>query len=119
MDRRELVRQYKETPRPAGIFGVRNTASGRVLIGASVNLPGVFNRERFQLAQGSHPDRELQQDWNRLGPDAFAFETLDRLEPADAPGADQAAELRALLRLWLDKLAAAGVPLYPESRRGA
>ena len=119
MDRKAQIRRYKETPRPAGIFGVRNTVSGRMLVGASANLPGVLNRERFQLEQGSHPDKELQRDWNELGPDAFAFETLDRLEPGDAPGVDQADELRALRRLWLERLAESGVALYPESKRGA
>jgi hypothetical protein len=117
MDRKALIRRYKETPRPAGVYGVRNNASGKTLLGASANLPGILNRERFQLECGSHPDEELQQDWNDLGPDIFTFETLDQLEPSDAPGYGPAADLRALKQMWLEKLTAAGVALYAESRR--
>jgi hypothetical protein len=59
LDRRDLIRKYKETPRPADIYRVRNTINGRSVVGASLNLPGMFNRIRFQLEHGSHPDGEL------------------------------------------------------------
>ena len=117
IDRKARARQYKDTPRPAGIFAVRNTASGRSLIGPTPDLPGMLNRQRFQLEMGSHPDRELQADWNALGPDAFAFEVLDRLDPGDDPGADQAGELRVLHEMWTEKLTGSGVSLYPSSVR--
>jgi hypothetical protein len=35
MNRKELIRQYKETPRPMGVYRVRNAQSGRSLVGAS------------------------------------------------------------------------------------
>jgi hypothetical protein len=117
VDRKALVREYLETPRPAGVYGVRNTATGKTLLGLSPNVPGVLNRQRFQLQNGSHPDKELQADWNDLGPDAFTFETLDLLKPSDDPGYDSAEDLRTLKTMWLEKLAALGVPLYPRSRR--
>jgi hypothetical protein len=88
-DRKELIRRYKETPRPAGVYRVRNLVSGKSLLGSSPDLPAILNRERFQLDAGLHPDKELQKDWRELGPNAFAFETLDRLErparPATTP----------------------------------
>jgi RimJ/RimL family protein N-acetyltransferase len=116
-DRKALVREYLETPRPAGVYRVRNKVSGKTLVGSSPNLPGILNRQRFQLNNGSHPDKELQSDWNALGPDAFTFETLDLLKPSDDPGYDPAEDLRALKEMWLDKLTASDVPLYPRSRR--
>jgi len=116
-DRKVLVREYLEAPRPAGVYRVRNTASGKSLLGSSPNVPGVLNRQRFQLQNGSHPDKELQSDWNDLGPDAFTFETLDLLKPSDDPGYDPSEDLRALKEMWLEKLTAAGVSLYPRSRR--
>ncbi len=119
LDRKAATREYKQTPRPAGIFRVRNVAAGKSLVGASVNLPGTLNRQRFQLEHGSHPDRELQRDWSERGPEGFAFEVLDRLEPRDDPAYDPAADLRVLKEMWLEKLAAAGEALYPQSRRGA
>jgi hypothetical protein len=115
MVRKALVREYLETPRPAGVYGVRNTATGKTLLGLSPNVPDVLNRQRFQLQNGSHPDKELQADWNDLGPDAFTFETLDLLKPSDDPGYGPSEDLRALKEMWLETLAASGVPLYPRS----
>ena len=112
MDRKELIRQYKETPPPAGVFAIRNTIDGKALVSASVNMPGMLNRMRFQLEMGSAPFPELQADWNRLGESAFTFETLDTLEPSDDPAADTQEELDELLGMWLDKLALPAEKLY-------
>ncbi len=117
MDRRARIREYKETLRPAGVYVVRNRASGKVLVGASTDLPGALNRQRFQLEHGAHPDRALQADWNALGPDAFTFEVLDQLKPSNEPGYDPADDLRVLKELWLEKLVAANTVLYPSSKR--
>jgi hypothetical protein len=117
LDRKALVREVLETPCPAGVYVVRNTASGKTLLGSSLNLPGMLNRQRFQLEGNLHPDKELQADWNDLGPDAFTFETLDLLKPSDDPGYDSTEDLRTLKTMWLEKLAASGAPLYPRSRR--
>jgi hypothetical protein len=116
-DRKARIREYKETRQPAGIYRVRNTATGRSLIGSSINLPGMLNRQRFQLEHGSHPDPELQKDWKELGPDAFTFETLDLLKPPDEPTYDPTADLRVLKELWLEKLTESGEPLYQQSLR--
>jgi len=104
LDRRELIRKYKETPRPAGIFRVRNTINGRSVVGASLNLPGMLNRIRFQLEHGSHPDGELQNDWRAFGAEAFMFETLDQLAPSSDPGHDPTKDLQVLLQMWIEKL---------------
>jgi hypothetical protein len=117
MDRREKIRLYKETPRPAGVFRIVNTTNGKSLLGSSPDLPGMLNRQRFQLENGSHPDRELQNDWNNLGSDVFTFEILDKLEPPKEPGYDPSEDLRALKQLWLDKYTESGEPLYSQSRR--
>ena len=104
-ERRELKRRYKESPRPTGVFRLRNVENGRVLLGSSVNLPATWNKLRMQLDTGSyllHP--ELQQDWKTLGAQAFEFEVLEELEPPDAPDWDPRADLDALLQLWLEQL---------------
>ncbi len=105
MDRKEMKRQYKETPRPAGVYRIRNTRTGKASVGASVNVQAMLNRQRAQLRTGAHPNRALQQDWNADGADAFTFEVLDTLTPRDEPGFDLDAELRLLEELWLEKLA--------------
>lgn len=108
MDRKERIRAYKESPRTMGVYRVRNLRNGKSLVGSSVDVPAMLNRQRFQLGAGGHPDRALQADWTESGPDAFVFETLDTLEPSEEPGWDPAADLKALEAMWLDKLGCAG-----------
>ncbi len=118
MDRKRAIREYKEGRRPMGIFRVRNTVSGRWLVGATVDLPAALNRQRATLRLGGHPDRDLQGDWNELGPDAFVFEVLDTLEAAEGPEYDPAEDLGVLEQLWLERCAAAGgVPYRYRQRR--
>jgi hypothetical protein len=119
MDRKAMRRQYKETPRPAGVFAVRNTCEDRLLIGVSPDLPGMLNRQRFQLEMGSHPDKALQADWNRLGSESFRFEVLDELEPVDGTTSDLSEDLSVLRDEWLERLSVAEQSLYPSSLRRA
>jgi len=102
--RRELVREYKQTPRPAGVGAVRNTASGKILLVASTDVPALLNRHLAQLRLGAHRNAALQADWDRLGADGFAFEVLDTVAPADTPGYDATEDVATLEALWLDKL---------------
>lgn len=104
MDKKALKRDYKETARPMGVFQIRNSRNGKVLIGTSIDLPAILNRHRAQLGFGSHRNRELQKEWNEQGADAFEFEILDALPPSDRPAYDPADDLRALEELWLEKL---------------
>ena len=109
MDRKALVRSYKETRRPMGVYRVRNVRDGRSLVRASVDLPASLNRERTQLRFGGHRNADLQRDWNALGPDAFAFEVLDTLTaPDDQPSYDAADDLAVLEALWRERLVSAG-----------
>jgi hypothetical protein len=118
IDRKARIREYKESPPPAGIFRVRNVASSTSLIGQTANLPGMLNRLRFQLEMGSHPDKDLQADWNSSGEGAFEFSVLDTLEPSDDPAADLSADLAVLHEEWLERLAESGERFYPGARRG-
>jgi hypothetical protein len=118
--RKERIREYKETRLPAGVYVVRNTLTGKSLVGSSPNLPGMLNRQRFQLDMGGHPDKELQADWKESGPGSFEFEVLDQLETPEGTVSAQAEDLRALLAMWLEKLSESGVELYGRSlRRGS
>ena len=113
VDRKALIREYKNTPRPMGVYRIRNLQDERALIGVSRDVPAALNRHRAQLRMQSHPQKQLQSDWNELGSEAFAFETLDLLEPpADAAGYDPTDDLRELERLWREKLAPEGDPGY-------
>lgn len=98
--RKEWIELYKQARRTAGVYCIRNTVTGRVLLGSSVNLHGPFNRHRTELRLGSHRCPALQADWNRLGEDAFAFEVLDAV-PAELAGLERDEALRQLEKKWL------------------
>ena len=105
MDRKEMVRKYKETPRPAGIFRVQHIPSGRTLLGSSPDAPAMLNRIRAELKMKGHRNRSLQADWDADGPDAFLFEVVDLLPPSENPERDFDADLATLEALWIEKFA--------------
>ena len=103
-----------------GVFRVHNTVTDKSFVGLSPDLPSMLNRQRFQLEHGSHPNHALQEDWNRLGSEAFVFEILDSLSPSERPDSDPAEDLRVLEQLWLEKLSPFGERGYNvESRRAS
>jgi group I intron endonuclease len=102
--RAELKRTYKETPRQAGIYHIKNSKTGKVLLGSSTNLHGPLNKHRFILSTGRHDNAALQNDWNQFGPDAFSFEILEIVKPSDDPSFCLEDELTLLEQIWLEKL---------------
>jgi len=112
--RADLKRAYKETPRQAGIFQIRNIQTGKILLGSSTNLHGPLNKHRFMLSIGSHDNAVLQQDWNRFGADAFTFEILEIVKPNDDPIFNIDDELTLLEQIWIEKLQPMGERGYNE-----
>jgi hypothetical protein len=106
--KKELKREYKERPKPAGVFQVKNIASGKVLLGSSLNLEGSLNKHRFMLMSGSHRNKALQQDWNSGEPDSFVFEILETVKVSDDPGFNLNDELTLLEQIWLEELQPVG-----------
>jgi len=102
-ERKAAIAAYKERTSTPGIFAVRCAATGEVWIGESPNIDTHENRLWFTLRQNAHMNRELQAAWTAHGPDAFAFEQLERLEAEDV-----AYVLRALLKergaAWLAQI---------------
>ena len=106
IDKKALRKAYRQVQREAGVFQIRNTTNGKVLLGSSLNLHGPFNRLRFTLNFGSHGCAELQRDWNELGEDAFAFEVLVNLgpQPEGQSAYERSLELQLHEEEWLDRL---------------
>lgn len=102
--RKDIHREYKERVKPAGVFQVKNTANGKILLGSSLNLEGPLNKHRFMLRIGSHTNKELQKDWNEFGPDNFSFEILEEVKIQDNPNFNLKDELTLLEQIWLEKL---------------
>ncbi|MDF2568995.1 MAG: group intron endonuclease [Sporomusa sp.] len=102
--RKELKLAYKQTPRPMGVYQIKNHKNGKVLVSGSMNLPAFFNSQRFQLSLKSHRNKALQEDWNLYGPDAFSFEILETIDGDKIAEADWRDAVSALEEKWLNTL---------------
>jgi hypothetical protein len=102
--RQDIKREYKERKKPAGIFQIKNTSSGKVLLGSSLNLEGPLNSAKFMLTIGSHKNEALQKDWNAFGADKFVFEILEVVQLKDTPDFNLEDELTLLEQIWIEKI---------------
>lgn len=102
--RGELKREYQERAKQAGVFQIKNTVNGKILLGSSLNLDGPLNYHKFALTIGGHRNQVLQQDWNTYGPDGFVFEILDVVKVTDDPSFNVMDELTLLEQLWIEEL---------------
>jgi group I intron endonuclease len=112
--RHDLKREYRERKKPAGVFQVKNTANGKILVGSSLNLEGPLNRHRFLLSIGTHGNRALQDDYDKYGPDKFVFEILEVVRVKDTPEFSIEDELTLLEQIWLEELKPFGDRGYNE-----
>ncbi len=101
--KKALIRQYKQSPPPAGLFRLTNERTGRFLVGASRNVQARLNRFRMDLKTNAERNEALQLDWRAQGGEGFQFEVLDTLDPSADPKADLDEELETLLELWWEK----------------
>lgn len=115
--KKDLKREYQERPKPAGVFQVKNTVNGKVLLGSSLNLEGVLNGHQFMLTMGGHRNQALQQEWNEYGPDKFVFEILDVVQVKDEPNFKLSDELTLLEQIWLEELQPFGERGYNTNTR--
>jgi len=99
-----------------GIFQLRNEVNGKTFVGSSTDLPAIFNRIRFQLFGGAHPNKDLESDWKLFGADKFTFEVLEEIVPRDDVGYDYKADLETLEDLWLEKLEPYGEKGYNKKK---
>jgi group I intron endonuclease len=115
--REELKREYKERQKPAGVFQVKNTANGKVLLGSSLNLEGPLNAHKFMLTTGHHQNKTLQSEWNDYGADKFVFEILQVVKVTNDPDFNLKDELTLLEQIWLEKLEPFGERGYNIDRK--
>jgi hypothetical protein len=102
--RKDLNREYTERKKPAGIFQVKNTENGKVLLGSSLNLEGPLNGHKFMLKTGGHYNKELQREWYQYGSDKFIFEILEVVKVSDNPNFNLSDELTLLEQIWIEEL---------------
>jgi hypothetical protein len=117
VDKKAAKQEYKASHRPMGIFAIRNLVNEKIFVGSTLDLSAMFNRTRFQLAAGAHPNKPLEADWKTYGAPKFEFEILEEIVRRDDPNYNYAADLEVLEDLWLEKLEPYGDKGYNERKK--
>jgi hypothetical protein len=117
LNKKQAKLEYKASRRPMGVFQIRNLVNKKIYVGSSLDLTAMFNRIRFQLFAGAHPNKPLETDWRNLGSSKFEFEVLEEIIPRDDPNYDYKMDLETLEDLWLEKLEPYGDRGYNEKKK--
>jgi hypothetical protein len=112
INKKELIKEYKNKKHPAGLFAVKNKPENKMFIGTSLNLPAKLRGITFELEMGSHAFSNLAEDYKRLGKDNFEIFVLDEIEAKDETERELKNELETLENMWVEKLKAEGVVFY-------
>jgi hypothetical protein len=115
--KQEIKREYRERQKPAGVFMIKNTVNGKVLLGSSFNLEGPLNSHKFMLSIGKHRNEILQKEWDEYGADKFIFEILDVVKVKEDPNFNLSDELTLLEEICLEKLQPFGEHGYNPDKR--
>ncbi|MDR1674004.1 MAG: GIY-YIG nuclease family protein [Oscillospiraceae bacterium] len=107
-DKKEIRDQYKNREITGGVYAVKNTQSGKILLESTADLQGAQNRFEFSVKTGSPAFVKLQRDWNAGN---FTFEVLDPLTKKDTQSDKEFSDdIAALKEIWTEKLS--GTPMY-------
>lgn len=78
--KREIVSQYKQRKTKGGVYKVTNTANGRYMIKAEVDLQSFRNRFNFAMRMNTCLHPKMQKDHNEFGSEVFVLEFLEEVE---------------------------------------
>ena len=102
--KKEFTEEYKQMKFRMGVFQIRNTVNNKIFIESSTDLISIWNRHRFQLNLGSHPNSGLQKDWNELGEDKFKYEIVSEIKQSETEIVDCQKQIKLLEEMVLEEL---------------
>ena len=109
--RKEIKIEYKEQKFELGVFEIRNKIENKIFIDSSNNIPAKFNRHKFQLNAGLHPNKEMQADWNKYGEINFEFNVIEEIEQKDEIR-DYSKKLKELEKKYLTESESKAIKIY-------
>ena len=101
---KQLKEDYKQKKFNIGVFQIRNTINGKVLVGSSINLDAIWNRHKMELKFGGHRNKALQAEWKDFGEENFKFEILYELEQKEGDNTDYNKEVKKLEEMFIEEL---------------
>ncbi len=104
-DKKKLKAQYNLRTVVGGVYAIRNTVTGKILLDRSQDISGIRNRFDFAKMTGTALSPKIRNDWELYGPDSFVFEVLEKLEKKETQDSgDFSGDLEILEEIWRDKL---------------
>lgn len=64
----------------SGIYEIRNIVTGKFYIGSASNVTKRFTQHKDDLRKNRHPNKYLQNSWNKHGESVFKFSVLQYCE---------------------------------------
>lgn len=103
--KKELQSQYKGREKTGGVYQIRNTSTGAILLDAATDLNSRKNRFEFSQKTGSCVEIKLKKDWADQEGRQFVFEVLEELKKGETQTETEfKADIDFLKEIWLDKL---------------
>ncbi len=78
--KREIISEYKQRKTTGGIYKITNTANGRYMLKAEVDLESFQNRFNFANRMNTCLHPKMQKDHKEYGSEAFVLEFLEQVE---------------------------------------
>ena len=102
--KKELKDEYKQKKLKMGVFQIKNIINSKIFIGSSLDLDAIWNRHKSQLQFRSHPNKELQKDWNEFGEENFTYAILAEIKQDEDKQIDYSKAVKELEDLYIDEL---------------
>lgn len=102
--KKELKNEYKQKKFKIGVFQIRNTINNKIFIESSTDLIAIWNRQKFQLNMGNHPNSELQKDWIKFGGDKFNYEILEEIKQKEGILKNYDKKVKELEKMYIEEL---------------
>lgn len=93
--KKELLEAYKNRHPEMGVISYRCKKTGEVFLGISKDTKAEFNSTNVKLAANWHPNKRLQELWNKLGSEGFELSIIKVLK-YENPHEDHTEKLESL-----------------------
>ena len=102
--KKELKEEHRRYKPIIGVFQIKNTLSGKVLIEGSTDINSKWNRYQMELKFGNHRNANLQKDWDEFKADNFTFTILSKLKYKEEENTNYSEEVKLLREMIIEEL---------------
>ncbi|QQK08788.1 GIY-YIG nuclease family protein [Miniphocaeibacter halophilus] len=98
--KKKLLEEYKNRKPDKGIISIKNKTEGKEFLTIAKDKKADINSMKMKLKSNWHPNKELQELWNKYGEGDFQIDLIEQLKYDDLQE-DYSNELEELLEIIL------------------